>query len=145
RELYFPIGPFNVLELGAARALTSADFGAGLRARATALAEGIAAAVSEAEGAYREQHWQEHGSMLAAALGRVRALLAPHKDALLTRLADALGIRAQPGGYEVHLVPICHEPTGGYSHPTVVSVAVFQELYLVEAILHELTHVMMHE
>lgn len=148
RELYFPIGPFHVLELGAARAATSADFGAGLRARAAALADGIAAAVSEAEGAYRAQHWPEHGPRLAAALGRAGALLAPHKDELLARLAGALGTCAQPEGgegYHVHLVPICHEPTGGYSHPTVVSVAEFRERCLVEAILHELAHVMMHE
>jgi hypothetical protein len=147
RALYFPIGPFNVLELGAARSATTAELGAELRARAAALAQGIAAAVSDAEAAYRAQHWPEHGPMLAAALGRAHALLAPHKDELLVRLADALGIRAQPddcAGYEVNLVPICHEPTGGYSHPTVVSVAVFHELHLVEAILHELAHVMMH-
>ncbi|WP_156041599.1 hypothetical protein [Chondromyces apiculatus] len=143
RAVYLPIGPFNALEFGAAGAATSADLGAGLRARAAVIADAIGTATAEAEGAYRAERWPEHGPMLVEALERAHALLAPHKDELLTRLASALGVEAQTESYEVHLVPVCHEPTGGYSHPTVVSVAVFQGLHLVEAILHELAHVMM--
>jgi hypothetical protein len=144
RALDLPLGPFNLLELGAARAATVGDFCEQLRGRAAILANELATAVGRAAPAYREHLWPQHGPIVAEALDQVRSRLSPHKDALLTRLAEGLGLRSEPEGYEVYLVPVCYEPTGGYSHPAVVSASVFKGSHLVEAILHELSHVMAH-
>jgi hypothetical protein len=144
KAIYYPIGPFNFLEMGAADAETVERFQEQLRVQAELLSDGLGAALRSTEASYRARFWPEHGAALSEALDSVAALLSPQKDVLLTRLAEGFGVRSQPGAYRVHLVPICHESTGGYSHPTVVSVAAFKGLHLVEAILHELTHVMLH-
>ncbi len=58
----------------------------------------------------------------------------PHKEAESRDLAARFPL-------VIHGVD-CHEGTGAYSHPTVVSVETFRGLELVEVIVHELGHVL---
>lgn len=140
--VYLPLGPFNFLEYAIARARSAEYLSRELGTRAAEQATAIAEAVSEMEKLYERDLWPQHGAKLAAALDQLRRPLTAHKDDLLERLADRLWAREHPESYEVLLVADCHEATGAYSHPTVVSVETFAGMALVEAIVHELAHVL---
>jgi len=140
--VYLPLGPFNYLEYAVARAASSDHLAPALGERAAELGAAIAGSVAEMEALYERDLWPRHQAKLAAALDTLRPLLTAHKDSLLEQLAGRLWAGRHPERYEVLLVADCHEPTGAYSHPTVVSVETFGGLELAETIVHELAHVL---
>lgn len=143
-QLSLSLGPLNFFEVGSADARTVEEFQERLKQRTNFFVQEMVAAMEDVEEDYRYSLWTEHRELLAEALKDLRGMFAPQKDRLLIQLSDWFNIRSQPESYSVYLVPDCHEPTGGYSHPTVISVSKFKSLDLIEVILHELTHVMAH-
>jgi hypothetical protein len=141
-ELYFPLGPLNYFEFAMLQAGTVAELAEGLRARTTEFATALPAALQEVEQLYRETLWPGHRALLAEAAGELERLLGPTKDRLLDLQATRLGVTLTSSHLQITLVPGTHEPTGAYSHPTVVSVSKFRGLRLVEAVLHEVGHVL---
>jgi hypothetical protein len=126
-------------------ARTVAELAERLRARTTEFAAALPAALQEVEQLYRETLWPGHRALLVEALEELERLLGPVKDRLLDLQATRLGVTPSAECLHVWLVPEIHEPTGAYSHPTVVDVARFRGLRLVEAVLHELGHVLARE
>ncbi|HEX2254682.1 MAG TPA: hypothetical protein VHQ65_15555 [Thermoanaerobaculia bacterium] len=143
-RVYLPLGPFNYLEFALASAESSDSIPARLEHQGAELGARIAEVVTANQTMYERSLWPRHQAELEIAIGGLAELLDPHKDALLEALACRLGVTEHPAGYEVHLVAECHEPTGAYSHPTVVSVQRFAGLALVETLVHELGHVLAH-
>lgn len=139
---FLPLGALNLLEPALLPPEDASGAGAALRSRAETLAEALAGALAETEAAYRRELWPGHAAAVRDALAEVAPALDRHADALLRALQERLAVSRTPSPYLVALVPVCHEPAGAYSHPTVVSVARFRGLALVEAILHELGHVL---
>ena len=140
--LYSPLGPLNYFEFAMLSSRSVAELAEGLQARTTEFATALPAALQEVEQLYRENLWPRHRALLAEAAGELERLLGPAKDRLLHLHATRLGVAPAGLCFQVTLVPEIHEPTGAYSHPTVVSVGRFRGLRLVETVLHELGHVM---
>lgn len=136
------LGPLNFFEYPVVESKTIAELSVKLQARAAALAGEIADALDKVETLYRNSLWPDSHRLLLLALEELETLLLPHKDRLLSLQAERLGLKRHLSSYQVTLVPITYQRTGGYSHPTVISIAKFRGPALVEAIVHELTHVM---
>ena len=88
--------------------------------RAAFFANEFASALSEVETLYRENEWRDARPSLVLVLKEMEKLLLPYKNQLLTLQARRLGLKLHLAAYEVTLVPITYQRTGGYSHPTVI-------------------------
>lgn len=141
-QLYKAVGGSQYLEFGIAGSETVAQAADGVRARATSLADSVVGALTRAEDDYRRVAWPADHKVLHAALCQAADLLAAHKDALLLLQGERLGLRHEESQYDVFLVSRMQEPTGAYSHPTVINVRKFDGLPLIETIVHEITHVL---
>jgi hypothetical protein len=141
-DLRSPLGPFNYFEFALVRAAGLDDFRRTLAARALEFASELSDALASVDELYRREVWPAHQASLDAALKELAALLKPRKDRLLGEFAALLGVTARPAECVVTLVPTCHIPMGGYSHPTVLDVTRFRGSQLLEALVHELAHVL---
>jgi hypothetical protein len=140
-RLMLPLGAQRFFEYSLLEAGTVTGMAQALRERARIFADDLAAMLAAAETSYRRREWADDERLLDEAVGDVERLLGPHKDELISMQLDRLSLGQTPEVLHVALVPVSYERTGAYSHPTVVSVGSFRGLRLVEAILHEVTHV----
>lgn len=140
-DLYIPLGPFNWLEYGLSRASDAVSAQAALDSRALLLARELGAALGSVAEDYERRLWQEDRAALDVVVHDLAGHLQPAKDKLITSLAFELGLDVGDAPFEVTLVPRCHEPTGAYSHPTVIGIDRFRGTSLIEVLLHEVGHV----
>jgi len=140
-KLMLPLGAQRFFEYSLLETRTVSGMGQALRERARIFADDLAGVLSSAEASYRRRQWAEDERVLDEALGDVERTLGPHKDELIPIQLHRLSLVETPLVFQVALVPVSYERTGAYSHPTVVSVGRFRGLRLIEAILHEVTHV----
>ncbi len=140
-DLYLPLGPFNWFEYSLSRAENVVDLRAALDERAAFFARELGDALALVADDYQTGLWEKDRVTLDQSLSELQVRLSPVKNALLTGLARQLGLDLGSSPFEVTLVAHCHEPTGAYSHPTVIGVDCFEGTSLVEVLLHELGHV----
>ena len=141
-HLRSPLGPFNYFEFALVRAVGPDDFRLALAARAQEFARELSDALASVAALYRREVWPKHQALLDTALEELVTLMEPRKDRLLGEIAALLGVTARPAECIVTLVPTCHIRMGGYSHPTVLDVTRYHGSQLLEALVHELAHVL---
>ena len=139
--LYVPLGPFSWLEPPLSHVDSEAALRTVLNDRASWLAGELAEALASVADDYERGLWKADRDTLDQSLRELHSSLHPVKDDLLATLGRLLGLELGEDPFEVLLVPICHEPVGAYSHPTVIGVDRFKGMSLVEVVLHELSHV----
>jgi hypothetical protein len=139
--LYVPLGPFSWLERSLSHVENETALRTVLNDSASWLAGELADAMASVADEYERGLWKADRDALDQSVRELHSSLYPVKDVLLSELGRLLGLELGTNPFEVLLVPICHEPVGAYSHPTVIGVDRFKGISLLEVLLHELSHV----
>ena len=140
-RIYLPLGPFHWFEYAIAGAADNASLRTALDDRAAHFARELGEAMASVADDYRCNNWAIDRPELERVQHELVAAIGTVKDALFTELGRQLelGLGSEP--LEFMLVPHCHEPTGAYSHPTVIGIDRFAGHSLIEVLLHEAGHV----
>lgn len=112
----------------------------GLRREMVAVADGIGAAMAEAEPVFNQKLWPQREPLIEAALTTIRETFEPQFPAMALRQAELLD-HTWPDRVDAYLVTDCYDRFEAYSRPLTVDVAQSTGIELCETLLHEATHV----